>query len=110
MTKTKSSKQTTKEKPVDFVLVITVLIMLSLGIVMVLSASSPSALAESGSSYTYVKTQGFSAIVGLILMIIISKIDYKKYKNLGNIAYLGSVLILAAVLIPGLRILIRWSN
>lgn len=53
----------TKEKPVDFVLVITVLIMLSLGVIMVLSASSPSALAESGNSYKYVMTQGFSAII-----------------------------------------------
>ena len=53
----------TKEKPVDFVLVITVLIMLSLGVVMVLSASSPSALAETGNSYKYVMTQGLSAII-----------------------------------------------
>lgn len=92
----------TKEKPVDFILVVTVLIMLSLGIVMVLSASSPSALAESGKSYTYVKTQGASAILGLILMYFISKIDYKKYKNLDKVAYIVSVLILAAVLVPGL--------
>lgn len=35
-----------REKPVDFILVITVLIMMGLGIVMVLSASSPSALSE----------------------------------------------------------------
>ena len=52
-----------REKPVDFILVITVLIMLSLGVVMVLSASSPSALAETGNSYKYVMTQGFSAII-----------------------------------------------
>jgi len=61
--KKKSSMVRTKEKPVDFILVVTVLIMLSLGIIMVLSASSPSALAESGKSYKYVQTQGFSAIV-----------------------------------------------
>ena len=109
MTKAKSTKLKTKEKPVDFVLVITVLIMLALGVVMVLSASSPSALAESGTSYSYVKTQGFSAIVGLILMFIISKIDYKVYKNLDKVAYVGSILILAAVLIPGLRIFSRRS-
>ena len=41
---TKNNRRT-KEKPVDFILIVTVLIMLSLGIVMVLSASSPSALA-----------------------------------------------------------------
>lgn len=63
MANNKASMRKTKEKPVDFVLVITVLIMLALGIVMVLSASSPSALAESGNSYAYVKTQGLSAIV-----------------------------------------------
>ena len=52
-----------REKPVDFILVITVLIMLSLGVVMVLSASSPSALAETGNSYKYVMTQGLSAVI-----------------------------------------------
>ena len=61
MNKTNNSKN--KQKPVDFVLVITVLIMLALGVVMVLSASSPSALAESGNSYKYVMTQGFSAVI-----------------------------------------------
>lgn len=59
----KNTISKTKQKPVDFVLVITVLIMLSLGVIMVLSASSPSALSESGNSYKYVMTQGFSAIV-----------------------------------------------
>lgn len=97
-----NKKIKTKEKPVDFILVVTVLIMLALGVVMVLSASSPSALAANGKSYTYVKTQGFSAILGLILMAIISKIDYKSYKGLYKIAYVVSVLILLAVLVPGL--------
>lgn len=107
-------KLKTKVKPVDFVLVVTVLIMLALGIVMVLSASSPSALAESGKSYKYVKTQGISAIIGLICMYFISKIDYKKYKNLDIVAYVGSILLLLAVLIPGLGYTsnnaTRWIN
>ncbi len=103
MAKVKSEELRTKEKPVDFILVVTVLIMLALGIVMVLSASSPSALAESGKSYTYVATQGFSAVLGLILMTIISKIDYKIYKKLWKIAYIATILLLLAVLIPGIR-------
>lgn len=114
MAKTKSSTLKTKEKPVDFILVITVLIMLSLGIIMVLSASSPSALAKSGKSYTYVKTQGISAIVGIILMLIISKIDYKSYKNLDKVAYIGSLMLIAAVVIPGLGVdakgAVRWID
>ena len=63
MTNRKVNDSGSKQKPVDFILVITVLIMLALGVIMVLSASSPSALAESGNSYKYVMTQGFSAIV-----------------------------------------------
>ena len=63
MANKKINNNGSNKKPVDFILVITVLIMLALGIVMVLSASSPSALAETGNSYTYVMTQGFSAIV-----------------------------------------------
>lgn len=35
-------------------------------------------------------------------MIIISKIDYKNYKKLDKVAYFGSLLLLAAVAIPGL--------
>lgn len=96
---TKNNRRT-KEKPVDFILIVTVLIMLSLGIVMVLSASSPSALAMNGKSYTFVKTQATSAVLGLILMFIISKIDYKKYKYLDKVAYVISIILLAAVLVP----------
>ena len=103
-----------KEKQVDFILIVTVLIMLALGIVMVLSASSPSSLAESGDAYSYVKTQGISAIVGLIFMMFISKIDYRKYKNLDKIAYIATLIILSAVLIPSLRYeshgAARWIN
>ncbi len=103
MAKIKSKELKTKDKSVDFILVVTVLIMLSLGIVMVLSASSPSALAENGKSYTYVATQGFSAVLGLILMTIISKIDYRIYKKFWKIAYIVTILLLLAVLIPGIK-------
>lgn len=90
-----------KEKPFDFILFITVLILLSMGIVMVLSASSPQALAESGSSYSYVSQQAKSAVLGIIAMIIISKINYKIYEKFAGIAYIGSVIILAAVPVIG---------
>ena len=37
---------------------------------------------------------------GLVLMYILSRIDYKKYKHLDKLAYGASILILLAVLIP----------
>ena len=63
-----------QNRPIDFILLVDVLIMLALGIIMVMSASSPTSLAETGKSYTYVKTQAISAVLGLIGMFIISKI------------------------------------
>ena len=75
-------------KPVDFILCITVLFLLALGIVMVLSASSPASYAETGSSYSYVQKQAISAVIGLIAMFIISKIDYRIYKKFYKIVYI----------------------
>ena len=66
---------------VDYILVITVLILLSLGVVMVLSASAPSALSKTGKSYTYFIKQFQFAIIGIVIMFLISKIDYRFYKT-----------------------------
>lgn len=87
----------TREKPFDFVLFIIVLILLAMGIIMVLSASSPQALSESGNSYTYVTKQSIFAVIGITLMLFISKIDYRIYSKFAKIAYIGSVVVLALV-------------
>ena len=77
---------------------------------MVLSASSPSALATTGSSYTYVLKQAFSASIGIIAMLILSKIDYKIYAKFYKIAYIGSIIVLLLVLVPGLRKNCKWCK
>lgn len=90
-------------KQFDFILLITVIILLALGLIMVLSASSPSALAENGhDSYVYFRKQGGMAIMGIVAMLIISRIDYRKYKKFQTLAYIGSVVLLFMVLIPGI--------
>ena len=89
------------KRPLDFPLLIIVLIMLSLGIVMVLSASSPTSLSETGSSYTYVKTQILSAVIGLIGMFFVSKIDYRFYQKFYKHAWWVALILLALVLIAG---------
>lgn len=110
MAKSNVDKTNIRRKPFDFILVITVLVMLALGIVMVLSASAPSALAEGESSYKYVRTQGLAAFGGVILMYIISKIDYRIYKKFDKLAYGVSFLLLLAVLIPGFGMSSRRSD
>lgn len=99
---------------VDLPLLIVVLMLVALGLVMVLSASSPSALAESGNSYTYFRTQCIAAVMGLVFMFILSKINYDTYKHFYKLIYILSIAILFLVLLPvigsdanGAR---RWIN
>ena len=98
----------------DFLLCITVLLLLSLGVIMVLSASAPSALSETGSSYTYVRKQATFAIIGIVLMFIISKIDYRFYKKYYWIVYFVSWTMLLLVIVPGIGRNVngatRWIN
>ena len=89
-------------QPFDFILCVVVFILLALGVVMVLSASAPSALAEDGKTYTYAGKQLVFAIIGLVLMFIISKIDYRFYKKFYWPVYAASCIILLLVVVPGL--------
>ena len=86
----------------DYILFITVLILLSLGVIMVLSASAPSALSKTSKSYTYFVRQFAFAVIGIGIMLFISKIDYRFYKKYYWLVYAVSVLVLLLVLIPGL--------
>ena len=87
--------------PIDYTLLITVLLLLSLGLIMVLSASSPTALSEGKSSYAYFIKQAGFALVGIALMIVLSKIDYRIYKKFYLIAYFVALALLVAVLVIG---------
>ena len=102
MAKSKNQNQKSPaNKPMDFILCITVLLLLCLGIVMVLSASAPSSFAKPGNSYTYVIKQAILGGIGVVLMFIISKIDYRQYKKFYKLAYIGSILVLAMVPLIG---------
>lgn len=87
--------------PIDFTLVITILLLLGIGLVMVLSASSPSALSESGNSYSYFSKQLIFAVLGLVAMVFVSKIDYRFYQKFYKHAWWISILLLAAVILVG---------
>ena len=90
--------------PIDFTLVITILFLLGIGLVMVLSASSPSALSESGNSYSYFSKQLLFAILGLLAMVFISKIDYRFYQKFYKHAWILSVILLVTVKLIGTEV------
>lgn len=114
MQKNVKRRENLTQKPFDFTLCITIFLLLALGIVMVLSASAPSSLSTTGNSYTYVIKQAGFAIVGVCLMLFISKIDYRIYKKFYKIAYIASLIALVSVAIPGIGVNVkgatRWIN
>ena len=101
-----------RKKPMDFIMLVTVLLLLALGIVMVLSASSPTALAEDGNSYSYVSKQVGFAAIGIVAMLIISKIDYKIYRKYYKIIYVIAIGLLLLVPLIGYEVggAKRWIN
>lgn len=101
ISKVKNTIKSFSSQPFDFGLLIIIFIMLALGIVMVLSASAPASIAEEGNSYEYVKTQAISAVLGIIAMFVISKIDYRIYKKFDKLIYMTIIVLLASVVVIG---------
>lgn len=84
----------------DAPLLITIIILLCIGIIMVSSASSYSALTNyDNSNYFLVKQLGF-AIAGVVAMLIISTIDYKKYKKISYLFFGLTLILMILVLTP----------
>lgn len=84
----------------DFGMLITIIILLCAGIVMVASASSYYALSNYNNSNYFLVRQLFFGIIGFIFMIIISNIDYKRYKKWGYLFYIICLVLLVLVLTP----------
>ena len=89
-------------KKIDWTLLISVVIISIFGILMIYSASYIWAEYKYGDALKYVKNQGLFFIIGLILMIIISKIDYKVYLKKSNLILISCLALLVLVLIPGI--------
>ena len=105
-----------RNKQLDLGLLIVTLVLLAFGVIMVLSASAPSAFRTEGDSFYYFKRQGAFALVGIVVMLIFSRIDYRvylsKYIYWGLLGFALALLIL--VLIPGVGVTrndaTRWIN
>ncbi len=90
------------KKRFDLVLFIAVLILISFGLIMIYSASSIWAEYKFHDAFHYVKQQSLFIAIGIGLLLIVSKIDYKNYYNKTNIILGACLLLLILVLIPGI--------
>lgn len=88
----------------DYGMLITILILLCGGIVMVSSASSYYSLNYYKDSNYLLIRQLILATLGIVAMFVISKINYNVYKKWSYLAYGLSILLLIAVLIPGIGV------
>lgn len=82
---------------IDFLLFSTIMLLVAIGIVMVYSASSYSAFYQQHDSMYFLKRQGISAIIGIILMFITIKMDYHRFKKYTGILMIITVILLCAV-------------
>ena len=83
-------------------LFIAVIILSLFGLLMIYSASSIWATYKYHDAFKYVKAQMLFMIIGIILIKILSKIDYRIYKEKANLILLVCFLLLGLVLIPGI--------
>ena len=58
-----------------------VLLLVLFGLVMVFSASAVMAQSSLGSPYPYVRKQAIWAVLGLVAMVLLMQVDYRRYNN-----------------------------
>ncbi len=74
-------------------------ILLTVGLVMLFSASYAYSFAYFGNSYRFIIRQAAFAVVGFILMMVISKIDYHIYRKLSWVVYIVAVALLTLLIV-----------
>jgi cell division protein FtsW len=87
-------------KPFDFGLLIVILLLLAGGIIMISSASSVYAFQKFNNSYYFLIKQLSWAGLGIGLMLIVSRIDYKIWGKFSKLIFFISIALLILVLIP----------
>ena len=83
-------------------LFISVILLSIFGLIMIYSSSTVWASFKYNNPYKYVINQGIFLVIGIILMICISKIDYHIYEKYSNKILLFCLFLLILVLIPGI--------
>lgn len=86
----------------DYSLLFIIIFLLCFGLVMLYSTSSYVSKLEYGDSAFYLKKQIYATILGVVVMIIISVIDYHLWERFAWLAYFVSIVLILAVKIPGL--------
>lgn len=90
------------KKKFDYILLFSVIVLSIFGIIMIYSSSYIWSEFKYDDPYKYVKNQFIFFIIGSILMVIISRINYKIYYKYAKVLLIMCIILLILVLIPGI--------
>ncbi len=98
----------------DVMLLVLVVLLTVIGTIFIYSASSYSAKSTYKDEFYFVKKQVIGIVIGLIVMLVVSRIDYQKLQKLVLVFSILSIVLLAVLFIPGVGVenygATRWIN
>ena len=96
----------------DFILLATIALLVLFGLLMVYNASPVTSLRDFGDPLYLIRLQAVWAVVGVVLGVIVFKIPYSLWQKTAPLIMILAVVLLAAVLIPGIGVKVygaqRW--
>ncbi len=85
-------------------IIVSVLILVSIGILMVYSSTALISIRKYGNGFHYLWDHLFTVVVGIIVMVILSKTNYKRLRPLVYVLLAVSLISLILVFVPGIGI------
>ena len=98
------------ERTGQVMLAVVVALLCLIGLVMVLSASSVQALREDGSSWFYFRRQVMWVAAGTAALVVAARLDYRALRRVGLPLLAGALVLMGAVLIPGMGVRVAGST
>lgn len=89
-----------QKKSYDKIFLGLVVIFTFLGVVLVLNASAPEAISIFSDRFYFAKQQLFWGVLGIALMLVISRINYNFWEKIAVLVFLMTLILLVLVLIP----------
>jgi rod shape determining protein RodA len=87
--------------PFDLILLTATMLVSIIGVVMVYTATRGSLLAQGEDPKTFLKKQGLFVVLGVIVMVVVALIDYRRLEPVANILYWLIILALLGVFVVG---------
>lgn len=88
----------------DYIIIGLVAFLLLVGLITLATTTIHKSLQEFGEPYFYLKRQLMSVFLGVILFLVVSRIDYSLWKKLSVLIFLGGLSLLVLPLIPSFQL------